>query len=321
MTVQTLREAMTLTPAHRHLLRKLVTIVFLVGVAALLVVFARRVEWPQVIAALREYRASTLLGAAAMAGMSYAVYSTFDLLGRHYTGHTLRPVLVMKIAFVCYAFTQTLTAWVGGIAMRFRLYSRYGISKGDIAQIFSISILTNWIGYLLLASVVCIAGFVRPPASWPVDPHWFRVCGALLIFPVAIYLFFCHRFPHHSRRMFGQEWQFPPLRMALLQVIGGAANWTCMAAVIFILLRGQADYSIVLGILLLSSVAAVIAHIPAGLGVLEALFVTLLHDIDRHQVLAAMVGYRAVYYLGPLIPATLAYAYIESRAKKARAKA
>jgi uncharacterized membrane protein YbhN (UPF0104 family) len=321
MNVQSIRGAMTLQPANQQRLRRIGTAIFFIAIAALLIVFAQRVDWPQVYQALRAYESSTLWLAAGITLISYGVYSTFDLLGRHYTGHRLPIPLVMTIGFVCYAFTQTLTAWVGGIAMRFRLYSRYGLQKGDITQIFSISILTNWIGYLLLASIVCALGFVRPPENWPVGMQTFRIGGALLMLPVLIYLWLCYRLPHHSRQWLGQEWQVPPLGIGLLQITGGAVNWACMAGVIFVLLRGQVEYPTVLGILLLSSVAAVIVHIPAGLGVLETLFVTLLSDVDRHQVIAALVGYRAIYYLIPLLVALSIYVVLEMHAKRSGTEA
>lgn len=312
------RDVISLSPTARRRLRRIGTAIFFIAVVALLIMFAQRVDWPQVAQALRAYDAKLLLAASGIAALSYLIYSTFDLLGRRYTGHRLPVPLVMSIGFVCYAFTQSLTAWVGGIAMRFRLYSRFGLEKGVIAQIFSISILTNWIGYLLLASIIFMLGLVRPPESWPIGVQTFRLCGALLIIPVLIYVWLCHRFPHRSREFFGQEWQLPPLGIGLLQIAGGAANWACMGAVIFTLLRGQADYATVLGILLLSSVAAVIVHIPAGLGVLETLFVTLLASIERHQVLAALVGYRAIYYLAPLSIAIATYAFMEWRARHPR---
>lgn len=316
--VHTIREAVSLSPVAKRRLRRFGTLAFFIAVAALLAVFAQRVDWPQVVTALRDYDLTVLSLAGGAAALSYLIYSTFDLLGRRYTGHHLPVPLVMTIGFICYAFTQSLTAWVGGIAMRFRLYSRFGLEKGVITQIFSISILTNWIGYLLLASVICMLGLIRPPDSWPIGVSTFRFCGALLIVPVLIYLWLCHRFPHRSREWFGQEWQLPPLGIGILQIAGGAANWACMAAVIFTLLRGQVDYATVLGILLLSSVAAVIVHIPAGLGVLETLFVTLLTNVERHQVLAALVGYRAIYYLAPLLIAIAIYIAMEWRARHAR---
>lgn len=305
--------------SRRWWLRKSATAVFFAVIAALLVVFAQRVEWGEVFSALRKFPVQTLLLALIPTFGSYLLYSTFDLFGRRYTRHTLRRPLVMTIAFVCYAFTQSLTAWVGGIAMRYRLYSRFGVEQGAIAQIFGISILTNWIGYLLLASVLCIAGVITPPADWPIGTVTLRVAGALLIVPVALYLWFCHRFPDQSHHAFGQEWQLPPLRIGALQLLFGAANWSLMAAVIFVLLGQKVDYVLVLGVLLLSSIAAVIVHVPAGLGVMEAVFIAMLHGyVSRHQTLAAMICYRAVYYLAPLLIALAVYLALEIQARGKR---
>ena len=83
------------------------------------------------------------------------------------------------------------------------------------------------------------------------------------------------------------------------------------------LLEGSVDYVSVLGGLLVSSVAGVIAHVPAGLGVLEAVFVSLLGDAHPvHRLLAALLAYRAVYYLAPLAMAGFAYLALELSARR-----
>jgi uncharacterized membrane protein YbhN (UPF0104 family) len=76
-------------------------------------------------------------------------------------------------------------------------------------------------------------------------------------------------------------------------------------------------------VLLVAAVAGVLTHVPAGLGVLEAVFVALLsHQMPTHALLAALVAYRVIYYLGPLVIATLLYLVTEARAKRlARAAA
>src|SRR5690606_28811695 len=120
--------------------------------------------------------------------------------------------------------------------MRYRLYSRFGVPKGAIAQIFGISVLTNWIGYLLLASLLCFADVIRPPADWPIGATTLRVAGALLIVPVLLYLWACWRFPDSSYHAFKQDWSLPPLRIGVLQLVAGAANWAVMGLVIYVLL-------------------------------------------------------------------------------------
>jgi uncharacterized membrane protein YbhN (UPF0104 family) len=73
----------------------------------------------------------------------------------------------------------------------------------------------------------------------------------------------------------------------------------------------------VLGILLISSIAGVVAHIPAGLGVLETIFIAMLHhQLSKGSILAALIGYRVVYFLLPLAIACIVYLVIESRAKR-----
>jgi glycosyltransferase 2 family protein len=70
-------------------------------------------------------------------------------------------------------------------------------------------------------------------------------------------------------------------------------------------------------VLLLAAVAGVITHVPAGLGVLEAVFVALLsHKMPQPAILAALVAYRVVYYLAPLCIAAVVYLVMEARAKK-----
>ena len=64
----------------------------------------------------------------------------------------------------------------------------------------------------------------------------------------------------------------------------------------------------VVGVLLLAAVAGVVTHVPAGLGVLEAVFVACLSDVGTTTVLAALLSYRAVYYLVPLALASIGYA-------------
>jgi glycosyltransferase 2 family protein len=106
--------------------------------------------------------------------------------------------------------------------------------------------------------------------------------------------------------------------LALVQFALAMVNWSLMAAIIFVLLPAQADYPTVLGASLFTAVAASLLHVPGGLGVLEAVFVaTFAQRIDATQVLAALLGYRALYYLAPLVLAFIAYLLLETRAPSA----
>jgi glycosyltransferase 2 family protein len=105
--------------------------------------------------------------------------------------------------------------------------------------------------------------------------------------------------------------------MALLQLAMSCANWMLMAGAVYILLQGKIDYPAVLSVLLIAAVAGVITHVPAGLGVLEAVFIALLsHKLPEATLLGALLGYRALYYIAPLLVAALLYLTVEVKARK-----
>jgi len=115
----------------------------------------------------------------------------------------------------------------------------------------------------------------------------------------------------------GHHIALPRLRLALVQLALSTANWAVMGAIIFVLMQGKVDYPVTLGVLLIGAVAGLLSRVPAGLGVLEAVFVALLAPpASRTALIAAVLIYRAVYYWTPLAIATLLYLVMEANAKK-----
>jgi hypothetical protein len=105
--------------------------------------------------------------------------------------------------------------------------------------------------------------------------------------------------------------------MALAQLSISCPHWMTMAAVPFALLQGQVDYPTVLSVLLMAAIAGVILHIPAGLGVTEAVFIAMLsHRVPEHQLIGALLAYRALFYLVPLVLGALLYVTVEMRSRK-----
>lgn len=301
-------------------LRRVLNGAFILAVAVLVVVLARRLDWNEVWASLGQYGPRTLLAAGAVAAISFCVYCLFDVLGKHYVGHALPVRQVMPVTFVCYAFNLNLGAWVGGIALRYRLYARLGLRTAQITRIFTFSLLTNWLGYMALAGALFALGLIDPPPGWGVGATAIRLLGAVLLAVVAVYLGLCAFSPRRAFSLRGHEVLLPSPRMALLQVALGATNWSLMGLVVYLMFFGQVPYPTVLAILMISSVAGVITHIPAGLGVLEAVFVALLAgEMAQASVVAGLIGYRAVYFLAPLLLATLVYFALEAQARRLRA--
>ncbi|MFW3616574.1 lysylphosphatidylglycerol synthase domain-containing protein [Billgrantia antri] len=301
----------------RRWLKRGATLVFFVLVAMLLFSLARNVDWTQVLETLRGYSPLLLLAGAGITVASHAVFSSYDLLGKRYTGHLLSAPRVLLVAFVCYAFNLNLGAWVGGLAMRYRLYTRLGLGVSTVTRILSVSLIANWLGYMLLAGTVFSFRLLGLPPSWQIGATGLQLIGVGLLALSFAYLAACRFSRRRVWHVRGHEIVLPPLRLALMQALLGAANWTLMAALIYLLLPSGMFFPSVLGILLISSIAGVVTHIPAGLGVLEAVFLALLqHQIAKSEILAALIAYRAVYFLLPLTVACVVYLLLERKGRQ-----
>lgn len=293
------------------------TLAFFAIVAVFTVRYARNVDWREVWQAIINTPRGVLFGALALAASSHALYSCFDLLGRRYTGHGLPVRKVVQVNFISYAFNLNMGSLVGGVAFRLRLYSRLGLDNATITRVITLSMLTNWLGYLLLAGAVFAVAPLALPPTWKMSSEGLRWLGVALVALGVLYLVMCATAKQRSFTIRGHELLLPPPRMAALQVLMSCSNWLIMGGIIFVLLQGRIDYPAVLSVLLVAAVAGVITHVPAGLGVLEAVFVALLsHLVPEVQLLGALLTYRAIYYIGPLLAAALLYLLVEARAKQ-----
>ncbi len=291
--------------------KRAATVIFLLLVAWLLVEQAREIEWSQVLESLRDYRAGPLLIAAALALASYAVYCSYDLIGRHQTGHALGTGQVLGVGFVSYAFNLNMGALVGGVGMRYKLYLRLGLDAAVITEVLALSMLTNWLGYMLLAGGVFVVRPLELPADWVIGALGLRVLGGVLLALVATYLLLCFKSRRRQWTLRGHQLTLPTARLALLQLGISALNWTLIATIIYVLLQQKIGFSDVLSVMLIAAMAGVIVRVPAGLGVLEAVYVTLLaQSAARNELLAALLAYRAIYYLAPLALAVVYYFFI-----------
>lgn len=297
--------------------KRMLGLAFLLVVAALLVRYGRTVDWGQVKQSVLELPREVLLVAFALAAGAHLIYSLIDLVGRHYTGHRLPIRKVMQVTFISFAFNLNLGSLVGGIGFRYRLYSKLGVRYGIITRIVTLSMLTNWLGYTLLAGLVFAIAPMQLPPHWKLDNAELQLLGVGLLACCAVYLGLCAFSPRRSWTVRGHEIELPSIRMALCQIGISSAHWLTLAAVPWVLLQGQVDYATALQVLLMAAIAGVITHVPGGLGVIEAVFIALLsHRIPEHQLLGALLAYRALFYLIPLAVGALLYLKVEVRTRK-----
>lgn len=272
------------------------------------------IDWGKVAGALQEMSRISLMQAAALALLSYLLYGSIDWFARIYTQQVAR-LRQLAIAIVCYAFNLNLGSLIGSVALRYRLYSRSKVAPPTVAQIIALSLLSNWSGYCLLMGLLFVSRRVQLPDGWGVGMLGLQAAGAALLLALLIYLVLCWRQRGQPLRIRGRQLRLPRLRLGILQIAVSSANWMAIAGVVHVLMPKHVEYGVVLAAFLLSSVAGAMAHVPGGLGVLEAVFLALLGDrVEQHQLLAALLAFRAIYYLIPLALAILLYAWLEYQA-------
>jgi len=299
--------------------KRALTLLLLLAISTLLYTSLRNLDWEEVRQALNAYSPQILLLGTLITLASYLLSGGYDLLGRKYSRHHLPTRQIILVAMAGYAFTLNFTTWIGGVAMRYRLYTRLGLSASTVTRILSLSLLTNWTSCMALAGVIFSLRLVELPDNWTLGMNSLQLLGFALLGQVSAYVGICAFSRQRVWRFRERYVTLPSLRIVLLQLCLGASNWSLMAALIYWLLPEGATYASVLGVLLISCTAAVLAHVPAGLGVLEAVFLALLqHQHSQASLIAALITYRVLYYLLPLVVISVTYAVLEKRAKNLR---
>lgn len=299
-------------------LKHVITAAVLAAVAWLIVRQAREMDWAAVGSALGDYGLLSVLLAMAIALPGQLACACFDLVGRHSTGHSLPVPRTMLISYTGYYFSLNLGALVGGLAFRYRLYVPYGFRALRISQIIGLSVLTNWLGYVLVAGIVLA---YRPPAlpdAWGPGEAVLRATGYGFLALSAAYVLLCVRKGGSRARFRDTELILPGWRLALVQYALSITSWGTIGAILAYLVPGDVSWFTIMPVLMVSALAGIWSHVPGGLGVTEVVFIAMLGGIvPKSDVLAALVVFRATYYLLPFAIAVAAYAWLEWTAQRA----
>lgn len=300
----------------RTYLKRGALIVWIAAIAWLVFDQARDMEWGQVLDALVAYDVLSIAVALLLATPAIAACASFDLIGRHATGHGLPVPRVMLISYTGYFFSLNLGALVGGLAFRYRLYMPYGLPGMTISQVIGMSVLTNWSGYLPIAGAVLASRPPELPDSWGVSGGMLRGIGFVLLALSASYIAFCALRGGTTVRWKDSAFRLPTVGVAALQIALSAISWGSIGAVLAWLMPGDVSWFTVMPVLMVSAVAGIWSHVPSGLGVVELVFISLLgHEVGRSGLLAAIFAFRIIYYLAPFALAILAYVYLEATAQ------
>jgi glycosyltransferase 2 family protein len=167
--------------------------------------------------------------------------------------------------------------------------------------------------------VVLLSGATAyvPEAASIVDhlPSWLnRIIGFAGLFVIACYLLWLTPAPRAIGRS-GWRIVLPNFRFTLLQIGIGALDLILVTLAMYELLPAAPLVGLpsVMVVFLTATLLGTISHAPAGLGVIEATMLLGLPQFPREELLAALLTFRALYFLLPLFLATLSLGVRELR--------
>jgi phosphatidylglycerol lysyltransferase len=261
----------------------------------------RAVSYHELTQAIFAEPLSALLLALGLVGLNYLVLGGYDLLALRYVGRSLPVGRVLLASFVAYAIQYNVGfGMVSGGTIRYRFYSRWGITAGELSKIIVFYSVTFWVGLVVLGGGTLL---VEPlPELHGLPGHELaRPLGAFLLLLVALYVaaVLRHRGP---LRLGPLTVPLPSPRITGGQFLLSTADWVLASAVAWTLLPpGRPSFPLFVGAFLAAQLAAMISHVPGGVGIFETMVVLLLKPVlPVGSVLPALVLFRLVYYVLPL---------------------
>ncbi len=260
------------------------------------------IDTEELLDALEATQWRQLIIAGAFVAAGYLTLTFYDLFALRTIG---RPEVPYRIAalggFTSYAIGHNVGASVfSGGAVRYRIYSVWGLNVVEVAKLCFVAGLTFWLGN---ATVLGLGIFYAPQAARAIDqmPLWFnRVLALGILAVLAAYVIWVWVKP----RIIGRDgWQvtLPGGPFTLLQIAIGIVDLSCCALAMYTLVPDEPNlgFVTVAVIFVTATLLGFASHAPGGLGVFDAAMMVALWQFDKEDLLAGLLLFRLLYYIIP----------------------
>lgn len=283
----------------------------------------QEITWDEFAAGVANIPVAYHLLACLLVALNYFVLTGNDVLAVQFVGggdakpaHGGTRLSYRKIglaSFLGYAFSNNIGAVAAGIPIRVRFYSGWGLKTAQIVALLAFTSLSFWVGFCMLGGLVLSAVEVPMPKSIDL-PVSSRILGFLLLAVIGMYAATCIWWRRPLMNL-----QPPGPGLMGKQILVASLDLVLVSTTLYVLLPSgiPATYLQVVGVYLLALAAAMLTQVPGGLGVLEAILLTLLATSDEAVILGSLLIFRIYYYVLPLLVAALLLAIVEVRAARA----
>lgn len=204
--------------------RKLIVLALAAGIAAYLLwrTFGG-VGWGDLSARIINMPTGTILRAAGFAGLSYLCLTGFDYLGLRYAGRPLPYRRAALASFTALSIGHMIGfAALSSGAVRYRFYSRWGLTGEEVAKVILFCGVTVALGLLALGSVALL---LHPALSAEITglSHPEIMVLGLLGVSICVGYLLAAVFIRRPLKLRSWQFAFPTLRLATLQLLIGSS--------------------------------------------------------------------------------------------------
>ncbi|MEG3168722.1 bifunctional lysylphosphatidylglycerol flippase/synthetase MprF [Sphingomonas sp. LB3N6] len=255
-----------------------------------------------------------LSASIALTVVSYIALTFYDTIALRVIGHPLPWRTAAVASFTSYTISHNLgLAMLTGGSARYRVYSRAGLDEAAVARVVLIAGVTFWAGVITVACLsMALHPGMLPIVRWTMPPLLERSIGVAI--PLAMLAIVLRYRRGGAIGLFGWRLPLPDARQALALVLVSTVDLAAASAALFVLLPGASPdlYPVLFLGYAVAIVVALISHVPGGLGVFEAVIIATMPQ-NNATILAALLAYRIIYYVAPLILAAVLLAFHEGR--------
>ncbi|MDN3514754.1 MAG: lysylphosphatidylglycerol synthase domain-containing protein [Candidatus Brocadia sp.] len=263
-------------------------------------------HYHDVLHQLKKIPVSHLLIALLLTVLSYLVLIGYEFVALRYVRYQLEYNKLATAGFIGYAFGNGVGAPIHA-AIRYRLYSTWGLSAIDITKMVAFCGLIYWLGIFTIGGIVFLLEPLEIPAlirrRFVSEPH----LGILfLVFITGFLLFSALR--KKPLKILKWEFSIPSLKFFLSSTVIACLDVILNGSVLYVLLPSmeKLSYPEILGIFVLSQIATLISQVPGGLGIIETTFILFLSPaLPASSILGSLLVFRGIYYLLPICFATV----------------
>ena len=252
------------------------------------------------LAAIPLHRWALAVGATLVA---YGALAWYDRIALLHLGKPLGWGFISLVSFTTYALSHNIGASViSGAAVRYRAYSTKGLNAVEIGILVALCSFTFGLGTIMLGGFVLIGEPELVTRLFDIPETSGRIAGFGLLMLVGLYVLgSVMRF--RPMRIGRYELIYPRPMIVLRQLFAAPIELLGAAGIIYFALpeAGNPGFFVVAGVFLGSFSAALLSNAPGGLGVLEFVFLKAMPDVSASDVIAALLFFRLLYLLIPLL--------------------